>query len=68
VAGDVRSLYFLPLTFMAGVDGFALFAPYLALAVAATHLLWARRRKRERDSGGVAEWRGGGVGSLTVAH
>jgi hypothetical protein len=36
----------LPLTFVAGVDGFDLFAPYLACAVALTHMLWAIRRRR----------------------
>jgi hypothetical protein len=28
------------------VHGFALFAPYLAVAVALTHILWARKRRR----------------------
>lgn len=41
----MRSLRFIPLAFLAGAHGFALFAPYLAVAMAVTHLLWARRRK-----------------------
>jgi hypothetical protein len=40
----MKSLRFLPLTFLAGVHGFALFAPYAALAVAA--LLLAHRHQR----------------------
>ncbi|QOV87545.1 hypothetical protein [Humisphaera borealis] len=43
----MRSLRFLPLAYLAGVHGFALFAPYLAFAVALTHILWARRRRAE---------------------
>lgn len=35
----------MPLAFLAGVHGFALFAPYLAIAMAVTHVLWARRRR-----------------------
>ena len=42
---DMRSLWFLPLTFLAGVHGFAIFAPYLAVIFAALHL---RSRRRAR--------------------
>jgi hypothetical protein len=41
----MKSLRFLPLTFLAGVHGFALFAPYAALATAAL-LLFRKRRQR----------------------
>jgi hypothetical protein len=41
----MKSLRFLPLTFLAGVHGFAIFAPYAALAIAA--LLLANRRRRQ---------------------
>jgi hypothetical protein len=41
----MRSLWYLPLTFLAGVHGFAIFAPYLALVFAALHL---RSRSRAR--------------------
>ena len=42
----MKHLRFLPLAFVAGVDGFNLFAPYLALVIAATPLIaWARRRR-----------------------
>jgi hypothetical protein len=42
----LKHLRFLPLAFVAGVDGFNLFAPYLALVIAATPLIaWARRRR-----------------------
>ena len=34
----MRSLWYLPLTFLAGAHGFALFAPYLAIVFAALHL------------------------------
>lgn len=40
----MRSLYFMPVTFLAGQHGFMLFAPYLALFLAAAHLLRGRRR------------------------
>ena len=41
----MRSLWFMPLTFLAGVHGFALFAPYLAVVFTALHL---RSRRRAR--------------------
>lgn len=40
----MRHLRFLPLTFLAGVHGFAFFAPYLALYLGFAHFL--RRPKR----------------------
>jgi hypothetical protein len=46
-ARAMKSLRFLPLTFLAGVHGFALFAPYAALATAAM-LLFRKRRRRTR--------------------
>ena len=39
----MRSLCFVPLTYLAGVHGFALFAPYLALFFAAVLILRRRR-------------------------
>jgi hypothetical protein len=39
---SMRSLRFLPLAFLAGTHGFALFAPYAALILTVSHLL--RRR------------------------
>ena len=41
----MKSLRYLPLTFLCGVHGFALFAPYAALATAAL-LLFRKRRQR----------------------
>jgi hypothetical protein len=41
----MRALWFLPLTFVAGVHGFAVFAPYLVVVFAALHL---RSRSRAR--------------------
>ena len=41
----MRSLWYLPLTFLAGVHGFAIFAPYLALVFAALHLRALRRAR-----------------------
>lgn len=35
----MRSLRFLPITFLAGQHGFLFFAPYLALFLAAVHLI-----------------------------
>lgn len=40
----MRSLRFLPITFLAGQHGFLFFAPYLALFLAAVHLMRVRRR------------------------
>ena len=42
----MKSLRFLPLTFLAGAHGFAIFAPYAALALAT--LILANRRRRLR--------------------
>jgi len=39
----VRSIRFIPLTFLAGVHGFALFAPYVLLFVALMMLLQRSR-------------------------
>jgi len=46
----MRSLWYLPLTFLAGVHGFALFAPYLAIVFTALHL---RSRRRARLAAAV---------------
>ena len=46
-----KALRFLPLAFLAGTHGFALFAPYVGLVLAALHLRSIRRertRARER--------------------
>jgi hypothetical protein len=42
----MRSLRFVPLAFLAGVHGFALFAPYCAVFLAAVHFLPRMRRAR----------------------
>ena len=44
-----KALSFLPLAFVAGTHGFAIFAPYVAVVLAALHLrsrhrTWARAR------------------------
>jgi hypothetical protein len=39
----MKSLRFLPIAFLAGTHGFALFAPYLVLVLAAAHLFSRRR-------------------------
>ena len=41
----MKSLWFFPLTYLAGVHGFAMFAPYAAIFLAVTHLLSRRRRR-----------------------
>jgi hypothetical protein len=41
----MRSLRFLPITFLAGQHGFLFFAPYLAVFLAAVHLLHLRRSR-----------------------
>ena len=42
----LKALRFLPLAFLAGTHGFALFAPYAGLVLAALHLRSVRRRAR----------------------
>ena len=42
----MRLLWFLPLAYVAGSHGFALFVPYLFLCLAAFHLRRERRRAR----------------------
>jgi hypothetical protein len=41
----MKSLRYLPLTFLAGVHGFAMFAPYAAIFLGIVHLINKRRRK-----------------------
>ena len=41
-----KALHFLPLTFLAGTHGFALFAPYVAVVLTALHLRSRHRRRR----------------------
>jgi hypothetical protein len=41
----MKSLRYLPLTFLAGVHGFAMFAPYAAIFLGIVHLINRRRRK-----------------------
>lgn len=41
----MRSLRFLPITFLAGQHGFLFFAPYLALFLALAHLVRLRRHR-----------------------
>ncbi len=42
----MKALWFLPFTFAAGAEGFALFAPYLILLLSGLHLARARREAR----------------------
>ena len=50
-----KALRFLPLAFLAGTHGFALFAPYVALVLAALHLRTIRReRTRAREKASAA--------------
>jgi len=44
----LKALRFLPLAFLAGTHGFALFAPYAGLVLAALHLRSLRRRRARR--------------------
>jgi hypothetical protein len=41
----MKSLRYLPLTFLAGVHGFAMFAPYAAIFLGIVHLINRRRRR-----------------------
>lgn len=45
ISRAMKSLWYLPLTFLAGVHGFDMFAPYAAIFLALVHLLNRRRRK-----------------------
>ena len=49
-----RALHFLPLAFLAGTHGFALFAPYAAVIVAALHLRGRRSARRKAPAGAAA--------------
>jgi hypothetical protein len=42
----MKALWFLPFTFAAGAEGFALFVPYLILVLAVLHVARAYRRAR----------------------
>ena len=42
----VRSLRFVPLAFVAGIDGFAIFAPYLVFVLATLEVVRGRRRRQ----------------------
>ncbi len=44
----MRSTLFLSAAYLAGVHGFALFVPYLALTMGVFHLAWAARRAASR--------------------
>jgi hypothetical protein len=41
----MKHLRWLPLTFLAGTHGFALFAPYAALMLALAHVIETRKRR-----------------------
>ena len=45
-----RALRFLPLAFLAGTHGFALFAPYVAVLLTALHLMSRQRRRKSRPA------------------
>jgi hypothetical protein len=53
-----KALCFLPLAFLAGTHGFALFAPYVGVVLAALHL---RARSRERTRAREKASAGGAV-------
>lgn len=40
----MKALWFFPLTFLAGADGFAMFAPYVALVMAAFMVTHRKQR------------------------
>lgn len=46
-AAAMKVLAFFPLTYLAGVHGFALFAPYLGLFLVVAHFLRRARKSRE---------------------
>lgn len=44
----MRSLRFLPITFLAGQHGFLLFAPYLAVVLATVEIVHTVQRRAQR--------------------
>jgi hypothetical protein len=54
----VKALRFVPLAFLAGIDGFDLFAPYLAIVLATTPLIRLIIRRRALRLQAVAVSRG----------
>jgi len=48
VRSTLKTVRFLPLAFIAGTHGFALFAPYLALCLAVIHLDRLIKQSREK--------------------
>lgn len=42
----MRTLRWVPLTFLAGLHGFAIFAPYAALVLVVSHVVRSRRKTR----------------------
>ena len=53
LAGTVKCIRFLPFTFVAGIDGFDLFAPYAALVLTLVPLLKRLRRLSVAEAGAV---------------
>src|SRR5437016_14648620 len=45
--GHMRTIRWVPLTFLAGAHGFAIFAPYLAIVLAVYHIVRSRRKARQ---------------------
>ena len=58
-----KALRFLPLAFLAGTHGFALFAPYVGLVLAALHL---RSLHRDRARGRASPARMPAAGALAA--
>jgi hypothetical protein len=46
----MRALRWVPLTFLAGLHGFAIFAPYAAIVLAIDGLVRARRRGNRKSA------------------
>jgi hypothetical protein len=51
----MKTLYYLPLAFVAGVHGFAILAPYLACCAAAHALILQRRRRAQTAPAAVGD-------------
>jgi hypothetical protein len=46
ITSGMRTLRWVPFTFLAGLHGFAIFAPYAALVLTVYHVIRASRRRR----------------------
>jgi len=64
----MKALWFMPFTFAAGAEGFALFVPYLLAVLTVLHLARAHRQHRSGASAGFRLPSRSAFEVLPVAH